>query len=58
VSGFAGSSQRLDEGLNRLPEPITLAAVPALLTVVGFFACLIPSRRAMRLSPVDVLRAE
>ena len=39
-------------------DPATLAAVPALLVVVAFLACLIPARRAMRLNPVDALRAE
>ena len=39
-------------------DPVTLAAVPALLVVVALLACLIPARRAMRLNPVDALRAE
>ncbi len=39
-------------------DPVTLAAMPALLVVVALLACLIPARRAMRLNPVDALRAE
>jgi putative ABC transport system permease protein len=39
-------------------DPITLAAVPALLVVAALLACLIPARRAMRLNPVDALRAD
>lgn len=39
-------------------DPATLAAVPALFVAVAFLACLIPARRAMRLSPVDARRAD
>ena len=39
-------------------DPVTLTAVPALLVVAALLACLIPARRAMRLNPVDALRAE
>ena len=39
-------------------DPVTLAAVPALLVVVALLACLIPARRAMRLNPVDALRGD
>jgi putative ABC transport system permease protein len=39
-------------------DPVTLAAVPALLVVAALLACLIPARRAMRLNPVDALRAD
>jgi predicted permease len=39
-------------------DPATLTAVPVLLVAVAFLACLIPARRAMRLNPVDALRAE
>jgi hypothetical protein len=39
-------------------DPATLTAVPALLVVVAFAACLIPARRAMRVNPVDALRSE
>jgi len=39
-------------------DPATLTAVPALLVVVAFAACLIPARRAMRVNPVEALRSE
>ena len=39
-------------------DPATLTAVPALLVLVAFVACLIPARRAMRVNPVEALRAE
>jgi putative ABC transport system permease protein len=39
-------------------DPLTLAAVAATLTVVALMASLIPAYRALRLDPVNVLRAE
>jgi putative ABC transport system permease protein len=39
-------------------DPLTLAAVPAILTVVAIAAALIPARRAMRVNPVEALRYE
>lgn len=36
----------------------TLTAVAALLAMVAVAACLVPARRAMRLNPVDALRAD
>ena len=37
-------------------DPLTFAAVTAVLLVVGFFACWLPARRAARIAPMDVLR--
>ena len=39
-------------------DPMTLVGVPALLSVVALFACLIPARRAMRLDATTALRYE
>ena len=38
-------------------DPATLAAVPALLLMIAAVACYVPARRAMRIDPVDALRA-
>ncbi|HSC29267.1 MAG TPA: hypothetical protein VLD67_18470, partial [Vicinamibacterales bacterium] len=40
----------------RPADPLTLAAVAALLLASGLAACLIPARRAMRVDPVEALR--
>jgi putative ABC transport system permease protein len=39
-------------------DPVTLVAVAATLAVVGLMATLVPAYRAVRLDPVDVLRAD
>jgi putative ABC transport system permease protein len=39
-------------------DPLTLAAVGATLAFVAFMASLVPAYRALRLDPVNVLRAE
>jgi len=39
-------------------DPATLAAVAVLLGIVGFFACAIPARRAVRIDPLSALRDE
>jgi putative ABC transport system permease protein len=42
----------------RTTDPITLATVGAVLTVVALVACSIPARRASRVDPIAVLREE
>jgi len=37
-------------------DPLTVAAVPALLLAVAAFACWLPARRAMKIDPVNALR--
>jgi len=39
-------------------DPVTLAAVTAVLFVVGIAACFLPARRAMRVDPMVALRHE
>jgi putative ABC transport system permease protein len=39
-------------------DPATYAAVAAVLTLAGLFACWLPARRAVRLDPLEALRAE
>jgi predicted permease len=39
-------------------DPVTLAAVSALLLSIAFTACWLPARRAMRIDPMQVLRTE
>jgi ABC-type lipoprotein release transport system permease subunit len=37
-------------------DPLTMAAVPALLLAVAAIACWLPARRAMNIDPVNALR--
>lgn len=39
-------------------DPVTLAAAPAGLTVIALVACLLPSRRAAAVAPMQALRQE
>ena len=39
-------------------DPLTLAAVAAMLALVALMASLVPAYRALRLDPVKVLRAD
>jgi putative ABC transport system permease protein len=44
-------------GLNPL-DPVTFVAIAALLVVTTLVAAYVPARRAMRIDPIDALRAE
>jgi ABC-type antimicrobial peptide transport system permease subunit len=39
-------------------DPATLAAVAAVLALVGFVACAVPARRAVAIEPLTALREE
>jgi ABC-type antimicrobial peptide transport system permease subunit len=39
-------------------DPITLAAIAAVLGAAGFAACVLPARRALRVDPLVALRDE
>ena len=42
----------------RAADALPYLAVAAILFVVGAAACYVPARRAMRLDPVEILRAD
>ncbi len=44
-------------GVSRL-DPLTMAAVVAVMAVASAAACFVPLRRALRVDPVVALRAE
>ena len=39
-------------------DPISLAATAIVLVTVAAVACMVPARRAVRVDPADVLRAD
>jgi ABC-type lipoprotein release transport system permease subunit len=39
-------------------DPFTLAAITLLFGAIAVVACLLPARRASRVNPIEVLRAE
>jgi putative ABC transport system permease protein len=39
-------------------DPITIGGVAMLLLVVSLMACILPARRAARVDPLEMLRAE
>jgi len=60
LAGAAGASQALRAmlfGVSRL-DPVTYLGVIALLAGVSLIACSIPAWRAIRVDPVETLRAE
>ena len=63
VAGIAGAmaAGRFLQGMldhTRGNDAVTLVAVPLFLSLVAVIACVAPSRRAMRIEAVTVLRAE
>jgi ABC-type antimicrobial peptide transport system permease subunit len=40
----------------RATDPVTFAAVPGLILLIGLAACLIPAWRATRVDPIKSLR--
>src|SRR5262245_49756067 len=54
VPGFRGSNPK---GVTPM-DPMTIASVAVVLTLVAFLACYIPGRRATKLDPLTALRAE
>jgi predicted permease len=56
----AASSRVLVRLLFGVPplDPVTFAAATVLLSAIGLFACYVPARRAMNISPVEALRYE
>ncbi len=63
VAGLAGYLA-LSQVVGRLlygiaaTDPATLAVAPVVLTLAAFVACLLPVRRAVRVNPLEALRAE
>ncbi len=58
--GAAFSTRALEAllfGLNPL-DPVTFVAIAALLVVTTLLAAYVPARRALRIDPIDALRAE
>jgi ABC-type antimicrobial peptide transport system permease subunit len=39
-------------------DPLSFAAIPAMLGGIALAACYVPARRALRVSPTEALRAE
>jgi predicted permease len=39
-------------------DPVIFAAVVSVLSIAGFFACIVPARRATRVDPLSALRAD
>ena len=58
LTGAAGVARLLRSWLYGVEalDPLTFAAVPAVLVLVTLAACVIPARRAARLDPVATLR--
>jgi len=57
TAAFAGSMSNLVYGVGPL-DPATLAGVAVLLAAAAGLAALVPARRALRLDPSAVLRAD
>ena len=59
LAGAAAASQALRSVLVQVSptDPLTFAAITAILSIVSVVACLIPARRATRVDPLTALRA-
>ncbi len=57
LSGAGRTLQNLLYGV-AAGDPATFAAVVALLGIIALAACYMPARRASRLDPIAVLRAD
>ena len=60
IAGSVAVSRVIPVAITRVEgtDPWILGTAVALLVAVAFVACLVPSRRAMRLDPVAALRSE
>lgn len=55
---LAGSGLVALVGLGSTREVLLLLAADGIILIVGFAACAVPLRRALRVNPVEALRSE